>query len=133
MREKYYRCNVIAFFAPSNCWIYKHLIYLCPMKFFAFIMAIIVLVLSCMPCTDTFAMTTRKAKTEITKSPASHNQPSDACSPFCQCACCAGFSVYHSLNRFAIIEVMVINQHYSSYLPSEIIEVSLPVWQPPQL
>ena len=133
MRKNIMDATSLLFLAPSNYWIYKHLVYLCTMKFFAFIMAIMVLVLSSMPCTDIFALNNGKATMEITKSPASHGERSDACSPFCQCACCAGFSVYHSFNRFSIIEVMAINQHYSSYLPFEIIEVSLPVWQPPQL
>ena len=117
----------------SSCQIYRHLIYLWSMKFFAFIMAIIVLVLSSMPCTDVFALTSGKATMEITKSPASSGGRSDSCSPFCQCACCAGFSVYHSLNLFPVIIPITINLHYYSYLPSEIIQVSLPIWQPPQL
>jgi hypothetical protein len=103
------------------------------MKFLAFIMAILVLALSVMPCADTNAMIDNHAKTELTQaSPQQHNQSSDVCSPFCHCACCAGFTITHFTSSFTVIPVPV-NKQLNSFLPSEVIDITLPVWQPPQL
>ncbi|WP_143774322.1 DUF6660 family protein [Niastella vici] len=105
------------------------------MKFFAFIMAVIVLMQSWMPCADDAAVSTgAKANTIISKSPAQQKDKNhnDNCSPFCQCACCAGFSINHSFASVSALEV-ICSQHFTSYLPINIIEIALPVWQPPQL
>lgn len=104
------------------------------MKFFAFIMAFLVLALSVMPCADAGAtIYDGKAKSEITKTTdAQGHTDADACSPFCYCACCASFSINHFIVSFNIIPPNVSNP-ISSYLPADIIEVALPVWQPPQI
>ena len=91
-----------------------------------------VLAMSVMPGTnDDTAMS--KVKTEFKK--ASHHQDnpkSDICSPFCQCACCAGFTISHFPSSFPVVSFTV-NKQISSFLPSEVIDITLPVWQPPQL
>jgi hypothetical protein len=103
------------------------------MKFLAFIMASLVLVMSVMPCADTNAMNNSHVKTELSKaSHQHHNQSSDACSPFCHCACCAGVTINHFFSSFTVIPLPV-NKQESSFLPSDIIDITLPVWQPPQL
>jgi MFS family permease len=105
-----------------------------PMKFFAFIMAFLVLALSVMPCADAgAAIYDGKAKSEITKTTdARGHTDADACSPFCYCACCASFSINHFIVSFNIIPPNVSNP-ISSFLPADVIEVALPVWQPPQI
>ncbi|MBS0424080.1 MAG: hypothetical protein JSR71_06575 [Proteobacteria bacterium] len=102
------------------------------MKLFAFIMAVMVLILSDMPCKDNAA--TAKGKTVVIKNSSgqNHKDHSDACSPFCQCACCAGFSINH--NIASISNIVIYNSpSYSSFLPSQTIEIAYPVWQPPKL
>lgn len=102
------------------------------MKFLAFIMAIMVLVMSVMPCADD-ATAMCKAKTEFKE--ASHQQgnpTSKVCSPFCQCSCCFGFTISHFPSSIPVISGTV-NKQISSFLPSEVIDITLPVWQPPQL
>lgn len=104
------------------------------MKFFAFIMAFLVLSLSVMPCADAgAAIKDTKAKTEITKTTdqQDHND-ADACSPFCHCACCAGFSINHFIAALTIIPPYS-STTKSSFLHSDVIEVVLPIWQPPQI
>jgi len=97
-------------------------------------MAVIVLIQSWTPCKDdVFARTGDKSQTEISKTPQHDSRDhSDACSPFCQCACCAGFSFNH---MFGSVSTPQINgdRHFTSYLPADLIEISLPIWQPPQL
>jgi len=104
------------------------------MKFFALIMAILVLALSVMPCADNEALQGKEgAKTELSKTTKQQNYPiQDDCSPFCQCSCCAGFSINHLVASVAT-ELYISGNPTSSFLPSEVINVSLPIWQPPQL
>jgi len=95
-------------------------------------MAIIVIVQSCMPCADGFAMSSGKAKAEITKGHQGRGVQDDVCSPFCLCACCAGFSlIFHSLPSIA--PAPVVCAQYTDFYLSDIRRVSLPIWQPPQL
>lgn len=87
-----------------------------------------------MPCADISAMNDSNAKTELKKASQHHhqNQQRDACSPFCHCTCCAGFTVSHFPLQFTIIPIAASKQK-SSFLPSAVIDITLPVWQPPQL
>ncbi len=104
------------------------------MKIFAFLMAIMVLALSAMPCADDAnAMDSSKAKAEVTKSTHQKDSPqSEACSPFCQCSCCAGFSINHFVAAITFIPPHESNAT-SSFLPANVREIALPIWQPPQL
>ncbi len=104
------------------------------MKSFAFIMALIVLALSCMPCMDeASAMSNDKAKAQISKSnsPEEHNDI-DNCSPFCACNCCSGFTFVITTHQIEN-PILPSSEKASSFLPAEIINISLPIWQPPQL
>jgi len=102
-----------------------------PMKMFAFVMAIIVLVLSFMPCADANAMS-KGVKTELKQNHFEGSNHMDDCSPFCQCACCSGFSINHKVPAFTPI-IPFVSKPISPYLPSNIFKIALPVWQPPQL
>ncbi len=103
------------------------------MKIVALIMAFLVLALNVMPCADGAAIHDGKAKSEIAKTtdPQNHND-ADACSPFCHCSCCAGFSINHFIASVIIIPPYGSNSS-CSFLPADIIEVALPIWQPPQI
>ena len=102
------------------------------MRLSAFILAILVLVLSCVPCKDTsFASKGDYAK-HLTKTAPDDDAHDDSCSPFCHCSCCASVSIQHQvtalqepLPSFAVL-------HTPRYVAS-IREVSIPVWQPPKL
>jgi hypothetical protein len=97
------------------------------MKLVAFIMAFMVLGLSCLQCAD-------KAVADHKVERHTHERDSheDACSPFCHCTCCAGFSINYftaSVSGYISFETRT----FSDHLPTNTREVSLPVWQPPQL
>ena len=96
-------------------------------------MALIVFALSCMPCADTEIARYDKEKSEIsTSSTQQDHEEGDVCSPFCHCACCAGFSLNHSLAAVSIVPVYP-QSHKTYFLPAEVIEIVLPIWQPPRL
>lgn len=96
-------------------------------------MAFLVLALSVMPCADAgAAIKDGKTKSAITKTMQQDHNDNDACSPFCHCACCAGFSINHLVASVALTQFNI-NSPKSSFLPSEVIEVVLPIWQPPKV
>jgi len=99
-------------------------------------MALLVLALSSMPCMDlaAFAKSTANAKTVVDQ--IDQHQPqqdhNDDCSPFCSCNCCAGFSINHQIPTIDKLFPVTLNKSVSFYNVG-IVEISLPVWQPPQL
>jgi hypothetical protein len=104
------------------------------MKLFTFLLAVMVLALSCIPCNDNeLALDNNKAKAEISKSnqQKEHNN-SDSCSPFCICNCCTGFTNI-SANYRVTIPVMLMIKKVAAHLPAATSNIALPVWQPPQL
>ena len=88
-----------------------------------------------MPCADA-AIDTKETGTKYETVKHSEHQnrdnKADDCSPFCHCACCAGFSINH------FIAVLTHTPKYesdptSSFLPSDVIGIASAIWQPPQL
>jgi hypothetical protein len=100
------------------------------MKFFAFIMALLVLTLGAVPCA--VGIIDGKQKTKLANSQSQpYQEHNDACSPLCQCSCCAGFSISHaiaSLSPIALFSLKPISRFFSS----KSIEVAFSFWQPPR-
>jgi len=107
-----------------------------PMKIAAIIMALLVLALSSIPCMDraAFAKSTANTKTGVHQIDKHQQQQdhNDDCSPFCSCNCCAGFSINHQVPTVVKQFSLTLNKSVSFY-NADIVEISLPVWQPPQL
>ena len=87
-----------------------------------------------MPCADAdTAGNDSNAKTELTKSNQErNNSQQDDCSPFCQCSCCAGFCINHIITSIEITTPGG-SKIQPAFLPAGILDIALPVWQPPQL
>jgi hypothetical protein len=104
------------------------------MKFLTFIIAFLVLTLSCLPCADKdVVMKAGKANTELTKNTTgAHNDHEDSCSPFCHCACCSSYIVDQRIPSFTF-RTFYSSGYFESLNDDDLIERSLPVWQPPQL
>ncbi|GAA0564553.1 hypothetical protein GCM10009415_53760 [Chitinophaga japonensis] len=95
----------------------------------------LVLALSCVPCADGLysAGNGRQAAAFVKAADHQHDREhSDTCSPLCQCACCASV-----LLSPAFINVSRLTDNSATLqaadLSADVIEISLPVWQPPQL
>lgn len=103
------------------------------MRFLAFFMAVLVLSLSCLPCGDvnTIVVKEGKATYELSKC-ADGDKHEDDCSPFCHCSCCAGYSIHHQVAVLQQSCPPSASLHNSRYIQT-IREVSIPIWQPPQL
>ena len=87
-----------------------------------------------MPCADIgVAANDSKAKTELAKSNTQKGDTQqDDCSPFCTCNCCAGFSINHFIATITHIPPYE-STTKAAHLPSSVLDVALPIWQPPQL
>jgi hypothetical protein len=110
------------------------MLFLQPMKPFAFIMAVMILVLGGIPCTDAAsAQAAGKDKITLTHPGTDQNADhDDDCSPFCQCACCPGFSINHFVTATTELTIPECT-NFSSYLPGVLPEICRPIWQPPKL
>jgi len=104
------------------------------MKIIAFVIACLVLVLSVMPCADEISIEARNNEsTEITKAAHQHeDNHQDECSPFCQCACCAGLSIHHTKPSLVAIPFFS-NSDATGFLPANTVGISFSIWQPPRL
>ena len=74
----------------------------------------------------------KNAKTEVRSANLPGETHEDACSPFCQCSCCAGFSITHHADSLAALQ-LISTRAFCSYLPHNLTGISLPIWEPPQL
>ncbi|MET0638015.1 MAG: DUF6660 family protein [Chitinophagaceae bacterium] len=104
------------------------------MKLFSIILSLIMMGLSNVPCGDRGGDTCPEPGMGAYSSGGgeTHSDHEDLCSPFCQCNCCAGYSIHYETVAEAEIFLPGKNK-FISFLPEKISEVSLPVWQPPQI
>lgn len=103
------------------------------MRLLVFIMAALVLSLSCLPCGDVNILVQKegKVKYQLLKCD-DGGRHEDDCSPFCHCSCCAGFSIHHQVAFVQQSLPPLVATHATRYIET-IREVSIPVWQPPRL
>jgi hypothetical protein len=98
------------------------------MKLFAFIMSLIVLVLTVIPCPDVPTdHSVQKVELSATTS-SHHHSDADHCSPFCTCQCCQGsFYVSHMAVTFSteIIEISY-NESPSTLQSVELFDFLIP-------
>ena len=102
------------------------------MRLSGFILAIMILTLSLLPCADNEISLREKNRIELSTLPSNHdNDHKDACSPLCHCYCCSLFSIDLTLgyNNFLSFD----SNNISSFLSEDLISISLPIWQPPKI
>lgn len=107
-----------------------------PMKLFAFFMAIYILVLSAVPCSDVHNdCNNSKSKTELTQNHDHQQDQDDNCSPFCTCACCGASVVAIDFTPFQIKKPaeFLITQKISLRNFSFISNFYGNIWQPPKI
>lgn len=106
------------------------------MKVFAFFMAIYILVLSAVPCSDVHnECNDKNSKTGLTQNHDHQQDKDDNCSPFCICTCCSASVVFLDFalfqikipNEFSITEKLTIRNFsfVSNYFGN--------IWQPPKI
>lgn len=103
-------------------------------NFLGYIMAFMVLAFSLLPCADGAPAVEGKASHELVKKMPQHSDGdnNDACSPFCICSCCTGFSITAKLLVPFTITPFV-ETAFTFYIPDRLYSIAFPIWQPPQL
>ncbi len=106
------------------------------MRFLSFILALLVTVLTLVPCDD-INIDNTKSKTSSLSIDTEHNNHhddnhSDDCSPFCSCSCCQTHSVINTYS--SIISTIVFADKQKFDLPSDTPDKSIAnsIWRPPQ-
>ncbi len=98
------------------------------MRFAVLIISILFLWMNAIPCADAGL---DKSETSISAPETGGDNDDDACSPFCNCSCCSSFSIpvhqiFESITKISA-------SGYSLIGSDKLFEISLPIWQPPQL
>jgi hypothetical protein len=101
------------------------------MRMFSLFMAVLIQVLSCLPCADGDDLPGTYTQAQVTAAHTHDHSDTDICSPFCHCACCAGSILQLSFTELQITAPECPLHHFGFYTAA-ITEAFLPVWQPPQ-
>lgn len=102
------------------------------MRLFCFIFALYVAALAVMPCGDNEDCTQSKLQIELADDHSEHEHESEMCTPFCICSCCGTSLQVANIFNFEIVTAVTSKPLPTSYTDS-IQEISLSIWQPPQL
>ncbi len=105
------------------------------MKWFSKIIALYLLVILGIPCSDGMAETIEyDAKVGIVEDHS--HEDSDHCTPFCHCRCCGFSSIalnFHVTKFDPIVQSFVLKKTFSIQNPSFVSSYFEDIWQPPQL
>lgn len=102
------------------------------MKFFSSLLMILILAMNFKPCADELISQEPSIEVTFQKTSDHQHEQEDGCSPFCYCACCSvrAHCEFPDVTVPFLSQVAVKNPAFtSSYLH----QITLPVWQPPQL
>ncbi|QEC40582.1 DUF6660 family protein [Pseudobacter ginsenosidimutans] len=99
------------------------------MRLIGYIVAVLVVLLGFVPCADTVNTATAQASAVEQSDEHEHGE---YCSPFCHCSCCTTISIPHQVQEISLAVESFSRPNASPYTAS-VLEVSIPVWQPPQL
>jgi hypothetical protein len=106
------------------------------MRFFTFILACYMLVLSIVPCCDAHTHnSSNNVLQELTQQYPHEDSCEDICSPFCICSCCSVTVVVPKVNMFSIEKI------FMNPTEKKITYTNMPfsfmflhnIWQPPKI
>jgi len=104
------------------------------MKFFFFLLSCFMLYLSCLPCRDSKDCNEQSAtKISAASNHQQHNHDEEACTPFCNCSCCAAATCFTSFNRIQFDVVTFQSVKYPIGNTALNTEVYFSIFQPPKL
>lgn len=104
------------------------------MRFLFGFLAVFLLYLSCLPCGDKVECST-KAQVKISASTnhRGHKHSSEACTPFCNCSCCAASAFNSPLSKAQVNKIEFQSEKYPLYNVAFSTEAHKSIWQPPKL
>lgn len=98
-------------------------------------MGFYMLCLSCLPCNDSIECNVKEQATisVVTDDHSDHNH-TEACTPFCACACCASTTWYVPYIKAQENKITLVQQvKYPVYNTSFTSQVHSAIWQPPKM
>ncbi|WP_460893971.1 DUF6660 family protein [Rufibacter soli] len=104
------------------------------MKWFAVLLSVFMIVMSCVPCADAAQGEDTLAQTNISSNQDSdaHSPVTDLCSPLCICNCCAGFTLLTAnLKTNSLVVKITIQEPIYQEVAARTPTFS--IWQPPRL
>lgn len=106
------------------------------MRITAAILALLIALLSCLPCADLDAAPLRSVSQEASlhsaDAPGHSHEGLDLCSPFCHCACCAIATEVAVPFSFTLRKLTHGPVHFHDFIPAIPVHISIPVWEPPR-
>lgn len=99
------------------------------MRLIGYFVAILVVLLGFVPCADTSVPAERQS---VAIQQSEEHEHGEYCSPFCHCSCCATISISHQAQEL-ITPLDSFTVPNASPYTAAVLEVSIPIWQPPQL
>lgn len=105
------------------------------MKVTAIFLTILLFALNFIPCRDAVDLAPKSGHTAV-ELPGSHNDSDkhadDSCSPLCICSCC---SLASMPSPVIVVDNIIERAHpeFVSMYAGQLLDISLPIWQPPQL
>jgi hypothetical protein len=110
------------------------LLFLQAVKFLFGFLALFLLYLSCIPCSDKVECNT---KTEVRVSSATnhqeHNPAMEICTPFCTCSCCPASAFYSPFNKIQATKIVFQPEKFPFYDVAFTTQAYYSIWQPPKL
>ncbi|MCO5247510.1 MAG: hypothetical protein M9887_00960 [Chitinophagales bacterium] len=103
------------------------------MRAFCILMSIYLLALSCMPCNDVDVLYTDAQVCLTDQANHDHHEHTDACSPFCACACCHVNSIEPPHTDFVVQIPEITDKNVHTYYQFFIQDYDLNIWQPPKI
>src|SRR5690606_26226589 len=104
------------------------------MKHLTLLWGIIILLLACVPCTDSVAAVDA-AGSSLVQEGEEHSDPlgdSDLCSPLCECNCCGGITLAFFLPKLAVQPHTPLVSYSSTYTLGGPVSPDFSFWHPPK-
>lgn len=101
-----------------------------------YLLALYVVLLSCIPCQDDIALSLDRAPERISLHAAddNHQEVVDLCSPFCICACCASVTIASAVSALPETSIgQLPSQVTFTYLRPVYTGDPAGIWQPPKI
>ncbi len=120
----------------SPSWLNLLLKFLCTfetMKIFSLLLMLLILAMNFKPCADEIFIDTSEVVHTVIEKTADHQSTgADDCSPFCYCACCSvrSFSAKETVVTIFLPQIKI---QEPNFLLGHVHQISLSIWQPPQL
>ncbi|MCJ8167349.1 hypothetical protein MKJ04_21085 [Pontibacter sp. E15-1] len=104
------------------------------MKYLTLIWGILILAMSCLPCTDSGAAYAQDRPTTVQADDLHHDdaQDADLCSPLCECNCCGGITLATHVPKLPAPEHTPQSTSLSTYLRATSFSPSFAFWHPPK-